>query len=78
MQFGERALAMAEGVHGPEHTNVAVAANNFGAILQARGDLPAALTYSRRALAIDEKLYGPEHADASVLRSPFGGVTHRG
>ena len=70
----ERALAIDERVHGPEHPNVAIRTNNIGTILQAQGDLAGALEHMRRALAIDEKIRGPEHPAVAVRVNNIGTI----
>ena len=69
-----RALAIREQVHGPEHPEVAVAANNFGLILQDQGDLAGALEYTKRALAIGEKVYGSEHPTVAIRANNIGTI----
>ena len=72
--YFERALAIFEKVHGPEHATVATLANNIGQILQAQGDLAGALKWTKRALAIDEKVYGPEHPDVATDANNIGQI----
>jgi hypothetical protein len=40
---------------------VATVANNIGGILQAKGDLEGALSYTQRALKILQNSYGPDN-----------------
>ena len=72
--YFERALAIDEKVHGPEHPNVAISAGNIGKILRARGDLEGALQSVKRALAIFEKVLGPEHPYAATATSDIGQI----
>ncbi len=73
-RYYERALAIGETVHGPEHPTVAIRVNNIGAILKDQGDLAGALEYTKRALAIDEKVYGPEHPNVAIRASNIGTI----
>jgi tetratricopeptide (TPR) repeat protein len=68
----ERALAIAERVHGSEHPETAIRANNLGQILQDGGDLVGAEQLTRRALAIDEAVYGSEHPQVAADTSNLG------
>jgi tetratricopeptide (TPR) repeat protein len=69
-----RALEICEKVYGPDHTEVAILANNIGQILQAQGDLAGALGYTRRALEIDEKAYGPDHPSVAIEANNIGAI----
>ena len=62
----ERALAICEGVFGPEHPETAGSLNNLASLLQVQGDLAAARPLFERALAIYEKARGPEHRDTAT------------
>jgi tetratricopeptide (TPR) repeat protein len=68
----ERALAIWEQVHGPDHPNVAVPLNNLGMGFEAQGKFEEARTYYERALAIKEKALGGSHPDVSVLLNNLG------
>jgi tetratricopeptide (TPR) repeat protein len=57
----ERALAISEAAHGPDHPVVATRLNNLAQILRDLGDLAGARPLQERALAIDEAAYGPDH-----------------
>jgi len=50
----ERALAIDEAAHGPDHPDVATALNNLAQILRDLGQPEAARPLQERALAIDE------------------------
>jgi tetratricopeptide (TPR) repeat protein len=50
----ERALAIAEAAHGPDHPEVAASLNNLALVLRALGDLAGARPLQERALAITE------------------------
>lgn len=73
-QLMRSALEISEKVYGPNHTKVAIRANNLGQILQAQGDLGGALHHTRRALEIDEKVYGPDHPDVATDASNLGQI----
>jgi tetratricopeptide (TPR) repeat protein len=62
----ERALAIREKVHGPEHPHTAESLNNLALLLQDGGDHAAARPLYERALAIREKALGPEHPDTAM------------
>jgi tetratricopeptide (TPR) repeat protein len=62
----ERALAIGEGIFGPNHPKVATAVNNLGDVLQDLGDLKGAKAHYERALAIDEAAYGPDHPEVAT------------
>ncbi len=68
-----KAMERSEAELGPDDSEVAILANNLGALLEGKGDFQGAERHFRRALAIDEKVYGPEHpyvaADAVSLGS---------
>ncbi|HYZ54865.1 MAG TPA: tetratricopeptide repeat protein [Streptosporangiaceae bacterium] len=57
----ERALAITEAAHGPDHPTVATALNNLASILQDLGQPHDAQPLLERALAIDEAAHGPSH-----------------
>lgn len=57
---------MCEQLHGPEHPEVAIRANNIGQILHAKGDLEGALRYAKRAVRIRETVYGPDHPSTKL------------
>jgi tetratricopeptide (TPR) repeat protein len=53
---------------------VATCANNIGQILEAKGDLEGALSYSQRALKIYEKVYGPDHPNVAICAYNIGAI----
>jgi tetratricopeptide (TPR) repeat protein len=61
----ERALAIDEAAHGPDHHDVANRLNNLALILQGLGQPEAARPLQERALAIAEAAYGPGHPDVA-------------
>jgi tetratricopeptide (TPR) repeat protein len=72
LNYKRRALDIHEQLHGPEHTQVAICANNIGLTLQAQGDLDGALQYTKRALEIHEKVCGPEHPAVAIDANNIG------
>lgn len=56
----EKARAIAEAIHGPDHAHVATIFTKLSRVL-GELDEPEALTYAERALAIDIALYGEAH-----------------
>jgi tetratricopeptide (TPR) repeat protein len=70
----ERALAITEAVHGPDHPTAGTRLSNLAAILQDLG-LPAeARPVQERALAIDEAVYGPDHATVAICLSNLAAI----
>jgi eukaryotic-like serine/threonine-protein kinase len=69
-----RALAIAERVLPPEHSDVATAWNGLGNHHMRRAQYDEALRCHRRALAIWEKLNGPDHPDVATSRANLGSV----
>ena len=59
----ERALAISEKVHGPEHPETAASLGNLALLIKAQGDLAGSRPLYERALAIREKAHGPEHPE---------------
>src|SRR5664280_1923746 len=57
----DRALAITEAAHGPEHPAVATSLNNLAAVLRDLGEPAAARLLLDRALTIHEAAHGPEH-----------------
>jgi tetratricopeptide (TPR) repeat protein len=67
--LAERALAITETVHGPDHPDVATRLNNLALILQDLGQAAEARPLVERALAITETTYGPDHPRVATLQS---------
>ena len=65
----ERALAITEAAHGPDHPDVATRLNNLALTLRALGQPEAARPLQERALAITETAYGPDHPDVATRLS---------
>ncbi len=72
----ERALRVAEKVHGPEHPTVAIVYINLGKVLYAMGDLAGAREHHERALPILERVLGSEHPTVAIVYSNLGEVFH--
>jgi tetratricopeptide (TPR) repeat protein len=62
----ERALAIAEAAHGPDHPDVATALNDLASIVRNLGHTQTARPLQERALAIDEGAYGPDHPTVAI------------
>jgi tetratricopeptide (TPR) repeat protein len=60
----EKARAIAESIHGPDHAHVATIFTKLSRVL-GELDEPEALTYAERALAIDIALYGEDHSSVA-------------
>jgi len=79
-QFGtartvfERALAIKEVAHGPNHPDMAGTLTNLGVVQRHLGELPAARVTLERALAIFEAAYGPNHPDIAGTLTNLGVV----
>ena len=59
--LAERALAITEAAHGPDHPDVGVWLNNLALIWKDLGQPEKARPLAERALAIGEAAYGPDH-----------------
>ncbi len=64
--FYERALAIDEAAHGPDHPTTATSLNNFALLLRDQGDYAAARSLFERALAIREQALGPTHPATAI------------
>ncbi len=60
----EKALSIAEAIHGDDHAHVATILTKLSRVL-GELDEPEALTYAERALAIDMALYGEDHSSVA-------------
>ena len=67
--LAERALAITEAAHGPDHPHVAIRLSNLALVLRDLGDPAAARPLAERALAIVEAAHGPDHPDIAVRLS---------
>jgi tetratricopeptide (TPR) repeat protein len=59
--LAERALAIDQAIHGPDHPAVAADLNTLALILRDLGQLQEARPLAERALAITEAAHGPDH-----------------
>ncbi|MBP2339794.1 tetratricopeptide (TPR) repeat protein [Saccharothrix coeruleofusca] len=62
----ERALAIGEAAHGPDHPAVATRLSNLALVLRDLGRPAEARPLLERALAIDEAVHGPDHPDVAT------------
>jgi tetratricopeptide (TPR) repeat protein len=72
LPFFERALAVAERAHGPDHPSLVARLNNLGPALGITGQLAAAQRLTERALAIAERTHRPDHPDLGTCMSNHG------
>jgi tetratricopeptide (TPR) repeat protein len=70
----EKAVALAEVVHGLNHAFVASCINNLAAVLQSLGKLAEARANYERALKIDEIAYGPDHPAVAIQLNNLGSL----
>jgi hypothetical protein len=68
----ERALAITEKVHGPEHLYTASSLEPLAGLLQARGNFAGARLLYERTLAIYVKEFGSTSWDAKQMRGHLG------
>jgi tetratricopeptide (TPR) repeat protein len=70
----ERALAIDEAAHGPDHPTIATALNNLAGALRALGHPEQAQPLYERALAIDEAAHGPDHPTIATALNNLAGA----
>ena len=71
--YTERALKIAERVHGPDDPDVALIVNNLSQIFQEKEETSTTPSLSlQRALEIDQKAYGPDHPREALLAANLG------
>jgi tetratricopeptide (TPR) repeat protein len=70
----ERALAIDERVHGPDHPKVAMRVTNLGDVLKDQGDLAGAKAAYERALAIFRRQLGEHHRHTEFARRSLATV----
>jgi len=68
----ERALAIKEAAHGPDHPGLAGILTSLGIVQEQLGELPAARATLERALAIKEAAYGPGHLQVAATLASLG------
>ncbi len=61
-------LQISESVLGPEHADVALAANNLALVCERQGKYVEAALLYQQALSINEKLFGHTHPDTLAVR----------
>jgi len=72
----ERALAIVESAHGPDHPIVANALGNLAALHEQTGELTRARELNERVLAIREAVLGPEHPDVAGTLNNLASTLH--
>jgi tetratricopeptide (TPR) repeat protein/predicted Ser/Thr protein kinase len=70
----EKALAIEERVHGPDHPSAAHAAHDLGLVALSQGQTARAAQWHERALAIYERVYGPDHPLVAAELQTLGNV----
>ncbi|MCO1577677.1 FxSxx-COOH system tetratricopeptide repeat protein [Crossiella sp. SN42] len=65
----ERALAIGEAAHGPNHPTVAISLGNLAVVLKELGQPDQARPLLERALAIGEAAHGPNHPTVAAILS---------
>jgi eukaryotic-like serine/threonine-protein kinase len=70
--YQERALAIAERVHGLEHLHTAMALNAMGSLLYKTGEFEKAADYLSRGLRAHELALGPSHPMVAVFATNLG------
>lgn len=73
-RFYERALAIVEGLSGPEAAEVATTLNNLANLYRAEADYARAEPLFRRALKIYAKVEGTEHPDVALVLNNLGAI----
>jgi tetratricopeptide (TPR) repeat protein len=70
----EQALRLGEAALGPDHSQVAIYANNLGEVLRVMGDMVGARANFERALKIGEAIHGPDHPKVAIRVNNLGTV----
>jgi len=73
----DKALAINEAAHSPDHPQVAHTLGTLGLVLRDLGELDAARQQLERALAIREAAYGPDHPEVASTLTSLGTVLRR-
>lgn len=76
LPLAQRALVLAERLHGPEHLQVAIVLNNLAELERQLGQFAPALAHHQRSLALHERLLGPDHLETAVAANNLGLVHH--
>ncbi|MBU6452757.1 MAG: tetratricopeptide repeat protein [Cyanobacteria bacterium REEB67] len=69
-------LQISESVLGPEHTDVALAANNLGLLCEKQGKHAEAAILFQQALVIGERFLGADHPDVVNIRESHAKARH--
>jgi len=69
-------LQISESVLGPEHTDVALAANNLGLVCEKQGKHAEAAILFQQALVVGEKFLGADHPDVVNIRESHAKARH--
>ena len=64
--LAQRALALAERLHGPDHPSVGTTLNNLAELYRAQGRYSDAEPLYKRCITIVEKALGPDHPDVGT------------
>ena len=64
--LAERALAIREGVLGPDHPDLALTINSLAILYQNVGDYARAESLYRRSLSIDRSVFGEDHPNLAI------------
>ncbi|MBM4286409.1 MAG: tetratricopeptide repeat protein, partial [Deltaproteobacteria bacterium] len=72
----QQALALREGVVGPDHPDVALSLNNLAALYHAQGRFLEAEPLHLRSLNIREKVFGPDHPDVAQSLNNLAALYH--
>ena len=67
----QRALALAEGSHGPEHPATAGVVGNLLTVYLAQGRYGEAAPLFQRSVTLKERLLGPKHPDLASSLSNY-------
>jgi hypothetical protein len=74
--LAERAVAIDEVAHGPNHSDVGTSLNTLALILQDLGQPEQARPLAERALAITAATYGPDHPHVITIRDNVTEILH--
>ena len=73
----ERAMAIIETAHGPDHSSLAYSLQYLGQLRDKRGQPDAALAAYERMLAIMKKTYGPDHGYLNFALQSISQLHHK-
>jgi len=69
-------LQISESILGPEHTDVALAANNLGLVCEKQGKHAEAAILFQQAMVIGERFLGADHPDVVNIRESHAKARH--